>query len=90
MTLFTIHFERLYVLGTFPGLLDWYFDIVAHFTFQWILQITLAGKSLIVSPIAIDIQPLDRHSNTILENCEQGHFLLFFYHLLAVFLFICE
>jgi hypothetical protein len=70
------HFERLYVLGTFPGLLDWYFDIVAHFTFQWILQITLAGKSLIVSPIAIDIQPLDRHSNTILENCEQGHFLL--------------
>jgi hypothetical protein len=28
---------------------DWYFDSVVHFAFQWILQITFAGTSLIAS-----------------------------------------
>jgi hypothetical protein len=31
---------------------DWYFDSVVHFAFQWILQITFAGTSLISSPVA--------------------------------------
>jgi len=26
--------------------------------------------------IACDIHPLDRHSSSVLEHCEQGHFLL--------------
>jgi len=41
------HFELSYVLGNLSGLFrcDWYFDIVVHFAFQWILQITFASAS---------------------------------------------
>jgi hypothetical protein len=67
------HLERSYVLGNLPGLLVTGTLTLSSQCFQWILFFYVCWYKF--DNIAFDIHPLDQHSSSVLEDCEQGHFL---------------